>query len=90
MIAAALLPLLGKPGKKVLALRADMDALPIKEETGFEYSSTNENMHACGHDCHTAILLGVAKILKEHEEELNGQVKLFFQPAKKAPAAHLL
>lgn len=77
--------LLGKPGKKVLALRADMDALPIKEETGFEYSSTNENMHACGHDCHTAILLGVAKILKEHEDELKGQVKLFFQPGEEGP-----
>lgn len=77
--------LLGKPGKKVLALRADMDALPIHEETGLPYASQNENMHACGHDCHAAMLLGVAKILKEHEDTLNGQVKLFFQPGEEGP-----
>ena len=77
--------LLGKPGGKCIALRADMDALPIKEETGLDYASTNENMHACGHDCHTAMLLGVAKILKEHEDKLNGYVKLFFQPGEEGP-----
>ena len=77
--------LLGKPGKKVLALRADIDALPIKEETGLDYASENDNMHACGHDCHGAMLLGVAKILKEHENELGGQVKLFFQPGEEGP-----
>lgn len=68
----------GKPGKTV-ALRTDMDALPIREETGFEFSSTNENMHACGHDAHIAMLLGAAKVLKAHQNELNGSVRLLFQ-----------
>lgn len=77
--------LLGKPGKKVLALRADIDALPIKEESGVDYASENENMHACGHDCHRAMMLGVVKILKEHESELKGQVKIFFQPGEEGP-----
>ena len=77
--------LLGKAGGKCIALRADMDALPIKEETGVEYASTNENMHACGHDAHAAMLLGVAKVLKDHEDQLNGYVKLFFQPGEEGP-----
>lgn len=78
---------LGKKEGKVIAIRADMDGLPIKEETGLEYASQNENMHACGHDSHTAILLGVAKILKEHENEINGQIKLIFQPSEeRAPS----
>lgn len=57
-----------------------MDALPIKEETGLSYSSKNENMHTCGHDSHMAIILGVARVLKEFEDKLNGSVKLIFQP----------
>ena len=77
--------LLGKAGGKCIALRADMDALPIKEETGVDYASTNENMHACGHDAHAAMLLGVAKVLKDHEDQLNGYVKLFFQPGEEGP-----
>lgn len=82
---SGIVALLGKDGGKCIALRADMDALPIKEETGLEYASTNENMHACGHDAHAAMLLGVAKILKENEHLLNGYVKLFFQPGEEGP-----
>ncbi|OPJ63885.1 M20 metallopeptidase family protein [Clostridium chromiireducens] len=73
---------LGKKAGKIIAIRADMDALAIKEETNLEFKSENDNMHACGHDGHTAILLGVAKILKENEEKLNGKVKLVFQPSE--------
>ncbi|WP_250675632.1 M20 family metallopeptidase [Paraclostridium ghonii] len=67
---------------KVIALRADMDALPIIEETQIDFKSTNGNMHGCGHDTHTAMLLGAAKILKANEDKLNGQVKLIFQPGE--------
>ena len=78
-----------KTGGKTIALRADMDGLKIKEKTGLDYSSENENMHACGHDCHTAMLLSTAKILKEHEDELNGQIKLIFQPGEEGPGGAL-
>ena len=69
-------------GRKVAAIRGDMDGLPVREETGLPFSSENSCMHACGHDGHTAILLGIARILKEHESELPGQVKLIFQPGE--------
>lgn len=72
---------IGNPGPTIL-LGADMDALPIKEESGLEFSSINNNSHACGHDAHTAMLLGAAKILKMKEKELKGQVKFMFQPAE--------
>lgn len=72
----------GKTGGKVILLRADMDALPITEETGLPYASTNGAMHACGHDLHTAMLLGTAKLLKSHEAELSGMVKFMFQPSE--------
>ena len=67
---------------KTFLLRADMDALPIREETGLDYACPNGNMHACGHDLHTAMLLGTAKLLKAHETELPGRVRLLFQPAE--------
>ena len=72
----------GKPGK-CIALRADIDALSTVEKTGLPYASQNEGyMHACGHDTHTAMLLGAAKILMSVKDELCGTVKLIFQPAE--------
>ena len=68
-----------KPGK-VLLLRADMDALPMQETSGVDFASKNNYAHTCGHDCHTAILLGAARLLKEREDELEGTVKFMFQP----------
>lgn len=72
----------GKHPGKVFLLRADMDALPIPEEADVEFASSNGNMHACGHDMHTAMLLGAARILKNHEEEIYGTVKLMFEPGE--------
>ena len=77
-----LVTLIGKGDGKVILLRADMDALPIEEEVELECACKNGNMHACGHDFHTAMLLGAARLLKKHENELNGTVKLMFQPAE--------
>lgn len=79
---AGLVTTVGKPGGKVILLRADMDALPITEEADVDFACKNGRMHACGHDMHTAMLLGAAKILKAHESELDGTVKLMFQPAE--------
>ena len=71
------------PGKKIIALRADMDALPIKEENNIDYKSKNDGvMHACGHDAHTTILLGASKILNELKDNWEGTVKLIFQPGE--------
>ena len=71
-----------QPGKTVL-LRADIDALPIQENSGVEFESTHPGvMHACGHDCHTAMLLGAAHMLWEQREQLKGTVKLLFQAAE--------
>ena len=69
-------------GGKTILLRADMDALPMKEESGLDYACETGNCHSCGHDCHTAMLLGAAKALKEMEGELKGTVKFMFQPAE--------
>ena len=74
---------LGNPKGKTIMLRADMDALPLMEDTDVTFKSEHPGkMHACGHDMHTSMLLGAAKLLKEHEEELEGCVKLMFQPAE--------
>lgn len=74
--------LAGKKEGKCFLLRADMDALPVQEQTDLEFKSGNSNMHACGHDCHTAVLLGAAQLLKDHEDEIEGTVKLMFQSAE--------
>jgi amidohydrolase len=72
----------GRPGK-TLAIRGDMDALPIEERTGLPFASQNAGvMHACGHDVHTSTLLGVAAILKRLAPEMSGTVRLLFQPAE--------
>lgn len=70
-----------KPGKCFL-IRGDIDALPVTEEADIEFKSTNGAMHACGHDFHAVMLLGAAKLLKAHEDEIPGQVKFMFQPAE--------
>lgn len=73
----------GNDGGKLVALRGDMDALPIKEENDVDYVSVNQGvMHACGHDVHTSCLLGAAAILKSMEADLKGKVRLLFQPAE--------
>ncbi len=83
----------GKPGPKI-ALRADMDALPVTEQTGLPFASTATStyrgetvgvMHACGHDAHTGILMGVAEALVAMRDELPGEVMLVFQPAEEGP-----
>lgn len=80
----------GRPGKTV-ALRADMDALPLTEETGLPFASVHPGtMHACGHDGHTAVLLGAAKVLAGLQEQLTGNVKFIFQPSEeKLPSGAL-
>lgn len=79
---AGITALLGKGGGKVLLLRADMDALPMTEESGLDFACTNGCAHTCGHDLHAAMLLTAAKLLKESEHEIEGTVKLMFQPAE--------
>lgn len=74
---------IGKGEGRTIALRADMDALKITEKTGVSYASQNPGiMHACGHDAHTASLIGAAMILKKHENEIPGKVLLIFQPSE--------
>ena len=71
---------------KTLALRADMDALPVKEETGLPFASTNGNMHGCGHDAHTAVLLGAIKVLNQMKDQFSGKVVFLFQPGEELSA----
>ncbi len=80
----AIVATVGK-GNKCVALRGDMDGLPITEETGLDFASTNGCMHACGHDGHTSMLLACVKALKSVENELGGVVKFFFQPGEESP-----
>ncbi|MDO4280699.1 MAG: M20 family metallopeptidase [Peptococcaceae bacterium] len=69
-------------GDRCLLLRADMDALPMREESGLDFAAINGNMHACGHDLHATALLGAAALLKRHEAELGATIKLLFQPGE--------
>lgn len=80
MSGAGIVATVGRPGGKTILLRADMDALPMEEESGLEFAAAGCAAHTCGHDLHTAMLLGAAKLLKEREGQLNGCVKLMFQP----------
>ncbi len=80
---------IGNPGGKTILLRADMDALPMREESGLPFAAQNGHCHSCGHDTHTAMLLAAARMLKESEAELCGQVKLMFQPAEEILAGAL-
>ena len=75
--------LVGHKKGKTIAFRADMDALPIQETSDVSYKSINDGiMHACGHDAHTAILLGAAEVLSKHKKNINGNIKFIFQPAE--------
>ena len=79
--------LIGDGGDPCVALRADMDALPIHEEADVDFrSEIDGKMHACGHDCHTAMLLGAARVLKQNEKAIDGTIKLIFQPAEEGGA----
>ena len=69
-------------GKPVVLLRADIDALPVEEQSGLPFAAQNGHCHACGHDMHAAALLTAAKMLKENETEIKGTVKLMFQPGE--------
>ena len=76
----------GKGKKEAVAFRADMDALPVTEQTGCDFTSEHVGcMHACGHDGHVTVLLGFAKYLQEHKDELKNDVVLIFQPAEEGP-----
>ncbi|MFN8061920.1 MAG: amidohydrolase [Vicinamibacterales bacterium] len=82
---------IGRSDGPCVALRADMDALPIHEEAAVDFRSESDGrMHACGHDCHTAMLLGAARLLKADEASLPGSVKLLFQPAEEGGAGGLM
>ena len=87
VIPNAFLAYIGKKGGRSILMRADMDALPMEEQTGLPFSSQCPGaMHSCGHDTHTAMLLGAAKLLKQHESELNGLAILMFQPGEEVLA----
>lgn len=79
---AGLMVDIGSGHGKTILLRADMDGLAIKEETDMTFASNNGRMHACGHDMHTTMLLGAARLLKKHEKDIHGTIRLMFQPAE--------
>lgn len=81
-LAGGITTCIGRAGGPVFLLRGDMDALNMKEESGLPFAACGENAHTCGHDIHTAMLLGAARLLKAHEGELPGCVKLMFQPGE--------
>lgn len=81
-VAGGVTATVGKPGGPVFLLRGDMDALGMKEQSGLPFSAAGDTAHTCGHDIHTAMLLGAARLLKAHEDQLPGQVKLMFQPGE--------
>lgn len=92
-IPGGLISLIGNQNGKTILLRSDMDALPMQEQSGLEFASTVPGQaHTCGHDLHTAILLGAAKMLREREHELKGAVKLMFQSGEETleGAVHML
>ena len=87
MAVTGMVATIGNGNGPCIGLRADMDALPIQEDTGLEFQSKVPGvMHACGHDCHTAMLLGAAKVLKSMEPQIQGTIKLIFQPAEEGGA----
>src|SRR3954454_6535497 len=79
-------------GGRAVLLRGDMDALPVRERTGLDYAATGETMHACGHDLHTAMLVGAAHLLAARRDQLQGDVVLMFQPGEEGydGAAHMV
>ena len=88
-VGTGLIATVGK-GEKCIAIRADMDALKVKEETGLSYCSQNEGMmHACGHDMHMAMVLGAALVLKSGEDKLQGTIKIIFQPSEEKRPGNL-
>lgn len=83
LLETGVIGIIGNKSDNCVALRADIDALPIMEDTGLEFKSVNDGkMHACGHDFHIAMLIGAAKVLKQNEDKLCGCIKLIFQPAE--------
>ena len=81
-----------RPGSRRVLLRGDMDALPVRELTGLEFAAEGEVMHACGHDLHTAMLIGAAQLLAAHRDELAGDVVFMFQPGEEGydGASHMI
>src|SRR3954452_15804892 len=82
----------GSAGNRAVLLRGDMDALPVRERTDLDYAATGETMHACGHDLHTAMLVGAAHLLTARRDQLQGDVVLMFQPGEEGydGAAHMV